>query len=167
MKKTIAFILAMTISACVLIGCAEESNTETNTTTETTTANNGLQEIGDGIKEVKDGVNSIKEEVKKEFDESPLGKVKEIKDTIKGNVRTPLKSKKCKGENYQNIEDKFEEAGFTNIKLKKDADLKVGILNKDGEVESVTINGDKKFDEGDAYPSNAEVIITYHTYKDK
>ena len=165
----------------MLIGCAEESNTETNTTTETTTTNNGLQEIRDGIKEVKDGVNSIKEEVKKEFDESPLGQVKEgidnvkeivsdvkeIKDTIKGNVRTPLKSKKCKGENYQNIEDKFEEAGFTNIKLKKDADLKVGILNKDGEVESVTINGDKKFDEGDAYPSNAEVIITYHTYKDK
>lgn len=40
-----------------------------------------------------------------------------------------------------------------------------GGLTDDGEVKSVSINGDKKFDSDDKYRLDAEVFITYYTWK--
>ena len=44
-------------------------------------------------------------------------------------------------------------------------DIVTGWLTDDGEVKSVSINGDKKFDSDDKYRLDAEVFITYHTWK--
>jgi hypothetical protein len=35
----------------------------------------------------------------------------------------------------------------------------------DGEVESAIIDGDKKYDSGEEYKLNSDVVITYHTLK--
>ena len=60
----------------------------------------------------------------------------------------------------------LEAAGFSDISLIKDEDLIFGIFNDDGEVASVSINGDDDFEAEDWFPENATIKITYHTYQD-
>lgn len=176
MKKVVSVILVVIISLCCLVGCGSTgSSTEE---TATTTTKSGLEQVREGVKEIKSEVNDVKEEVKDTIESSPIGEikdtvddakdivddVKEIKDTITGDVRTPLKAKDCEDKDYEDVKRQFEEAGFTNITLEKDEDLKIAVLHDDGDVESVTVDGDKKFDKGDKYSPDAEVVITYHTY---
>lgn len=77
----------------------------------------------------------------------------------------PLTSKETKGMNYLDVMDKFENAGFVNVTTVLEYDIVTGWLTDDGEVKSVTINGEKKFDSYDEYRLDAEVVITYHTLK--
>lgn len=77
----------------------------------------------------------------------------------------PLSSKDAKGANYQDVLKSFIDAGFENITLEVEYDIITGWLTDDGEVESVTVNGDNKFSVGNEYRADAEVIITYHTYR--
>lgn len=66
--------------------------------------------------------------------------------------------------NYETAQGKFEDSGFTNIKLEPIEDLITGWLTDDGDVESVTIDGSTEFTSGDWYPNDVEVIIQYHTF---
>ena len=59
---------------------------------------------------------------------------------------------------------KFENASFKNITVKKDEDLKLGLLNHENQVKEITIDGDKKFSVGEKYPEDAEVVIVYHAF---
>jgi len=64
-------------------------------------------------------------------------------------------------ENAYVLQAKLEQKGFTNIKMINLKDLKVGLFNKSGEINSVSINGKatkplKKLD------PNVSIIITYH-----
>lgn len=77
----------------------------------------------------------------------------------------PLTSKEAKGMNYLDVIDEFENAGFVNVTTVVEYDIVTGWLTDDGEVKSVTINGEKKFDSYDEYRLDAEVVITYHTLK--
>lgn len=77
----------------------------------------------------------------------------------------PLTSKESKGMNYLDVIEEFENAGFINVTTVIEYDIVTGWLADDGEVESVTINGDKKFDSYDEYRLDAEVVVTYHTLK--
>lgn len=77
----------------------------------------------------------------------------------------PLTSKEAKGMNYLDVIDEFENAGFVNITTVVEYDIVTGWLTDDGEVKSVTINGEKKFDSYDEYRLDAEVVVTYHTLK--
>lgn len=77
----------------------------------------------------------------------------------------PLTSKEAKGMNYLDVIDEFENAGFVNVTTVAEYDIVTGWLTDDGEVKSVTINGEKKFDSYDEYRLDAEVVITYHTLK--
>ena len=61
--------------------------------------------------------------------------------------------------------DEFENAGFVNVTTVVEYDIVTGWLTDDGEVKSVTINGDKKFDSYNEYRLDAEVVVTYHTLK--
>ena len=72
-----------------------------------------------------------------------------------------------KGKDYQKVVDEFESSGFTNIKLEKLDDLVTGWLTKDGEVESVSVDGDTGYSADAWYPADVEVIITYHTFPEK
>lgn len=76
-----------------------------------------------------------------------------------------LTSKKIKDMNYEDVISIFEDAGFVNIKTEVEYDIVTGWLTDDGEIKSVTINGDKKFDSSDKYRLDAEIIVTYHTLR--
>lgn len=78
---------------------------------------------------------------------------------------SPLTSKEAKGMNYLDVIDEFEKAGFVNVTTDVKYDIVTGWLTDDGEVKSVSINGDKKFDSDDEYRLDAQVVITYHTWK--
>lgn len=77
----------------------------------------------------------------------------------------PMSSKEAKGANYQDVTEKFEEAGFENITLEVEYDIITGWITDDGEVKAVTVNDDGKFASGKEYRADAEVVITYHTYR--
>ena len=84
-----------------------------------------------------------------------------------GEAKTPSGSSIQKGKDYQKVVDEFESSGFTNIKLEKLDDLVTGWLTKDGEVESVSVDGDTGYSADAWYPADVEVIITYHTFPEK
>ena len=77
----------------------------------------------------------------------------------------PLTSKEAKGMNYLDVIDEFENAGFVNVTTVAKYDIVTGWLTDDGEVKSVTINGEKKFDYYSEYRLDAEIVITYHSLK--
>jgi hypothetical protein len=80
-------------------------------------------------------------------------------------VKVTMSSEELQGIDYEDAVKSFESAGFNNIKLDENKDLIFGLISKKGEVESVTINGDKEFSEGEWFPADATVKITYHAYK--
>ncbi|MDD6060070.1 MAG: DUF4839 domain-containing protein [Ruminococcus sp.] len=82
-------------------------------------------------------------------------------------MRCPLSSDDCEGEDYEDIVEKFRDAGFVNIKTVKIEDLITGWLTSDGEVEEVAINNSTDFEEGDFFIPEAEIIINYHTFPEK
>lgn len=77
----------------------------------------------------------------------------------------PITSKDAKGTNYTDVMDKFKDVGFINVKTNIIYDIITGWVIDDGEVKSVTIDGNEVFDTYDEYRPDAEVVITYHTYK--
>ena len=77
----------------------------------------------------------------------------------------PMTSKEAKGMNYLDVIDESENAGFVNVTTVVEYDIVTGWLTDDGEVKSVTIHGDKKFDSYNEYRLDAEVVVTYHTLK--
>lgn len=66
---------------------------------------------------------------------------------------------------YNSVKSDFENAGFKNIELQKQKDLGFFDRKKDGNVISVSINGDSSFTEGDWFPEDAKIKITYHARK--
>lgn len=81
-----------------------------------------------------------------------------------GEAKTPSASSVQKGRNYVDVIDDFEKKGFINITTEVLDDLITGWLTKDGEVESVSVDGDKNYSADHWYPADVEVIITYHTF---
>ena len=77
----------------------------------------------------------------------------------------PLVLEDAKGMNYNEVVEEFKKAGFINISLNAQYDIIAGWFNEDGEVKSVTINGDSKYDCYDMYRLDAEIVITYHTLR--
>ena len=82
-------------------------------------------------------------------------------------VQVPFSSKDLKGENYEQTIIELENAGFVEITTQENKDLVTGFITKDGSVEKVSINGNFNFEEGDIFPEEAAVVVTYHTFKDK
>ena len=81
-----------------------------------------------------------------------------------GEAKTPSGSTIQQGRNYEDVLEDFQEKGFTNITLEPLEDLITGWLTKDGEVESVSIDGDENYAADTWYPNDVAVIITYHTF---
>ncbi len=65
---------------------------------------------------------------------------------------------------YQEVVDKLEGLGFTNIKTEALGDLKKGWIHHEGDVDEISINGVKKFSATDIFNKNAEIVVTYHSY---
>ena len=71
------------------------------------------------------------------------------------------------GKTYISVTNTLGNLGFYNIKYDYIFDLNGDLMDerKDGDVETVLINGDSYFDKGDTFNSNDVVIIRYHTLK--
>lgn len=80
-------------------------------------------------------------------------------------IRMVASAEEYKGDNYEQVAKELENLGFTNIEFIAQEDLVLGLINKDGSIERISINGNFKFDDYDYFPKDAEVLITYHTYK--
>lgn len=78
-------------------------------------------------------------------------------------VRVPLISDYQKN-SYQTIEERFRNAGFSNIKCVPLNDLSLGLFQKPDLVDSITINGHSVTTEGKKYPPNVPVVISYHSF---
>ena len=89
------------------------------------------------------------------------------KPSREGEARTPGGSGYHQGRDYKDVVSDFEDNGFVNIKTEKLEDLIFGWLTKDGEVESVSVDGDVNYRANGWYPNDVEVIITYHTFPEK
>ncbi|ONI38767.1 hypothetical protein AN639_07145 [Candidatus Epulonipiscium fishelsonii] len=79
-------------------------------------------------------------------------------------VQTPEHSNLQAGRIYQDVVKDFKDHGFTNVKTKAIDDLILGWITKDGEVKSVSVDGNLGYLTDDSYPADVEVIVTYHTF---
>lgn len=76
----------------------------------------------------------------------------------------PKPASRCDNILYTDIVAEFTEAGFQNFEYEVLDDIIFGIITQDGDVESISINGDSDFDTDTLFPIDAVVSITYHTY---
>lgn len=81
-----------------------------------------------------------------------------------GQVRISAAPKELKGKSYQEVFSLLQEMGFTNITSKPLGDLKKGWLHDEGEVKEVSIAGSAKFSTNDIFDSDAEIVISYHSF---
>ena len=80
-------------------------------------------------------------------------------------VQISVSAKDFKGMDFKEAQMIIKSDGFSNITLKKKEDVVLGLFAKEGEVESVTINGSSRFTAGDWFEQNSKIVITYHTKK--
>lgn len=67
---------------------------------------------------------------------------------------------------YTAVVEALRAAGFSSIKTINLSDLRLGIFNKNGSVDAITIGGENVTSEG-WYRQEAPVIITYHGFPDQ
>ena len=84
--------------------------------------------------------------------------------TVK-NIEMSFSYKDIKGDNYKDVISKLENEGFVNIRAEVLYDVVTGWVTDDGEVEYVSIDGDKKFKIGEEFRPDVEVVVAFHTYK--
>ncbi len=89
------------------------------------------------------------------------------KNPHEGQIQAPDSGSSFKGENYKDVKTQFELAGFRNIELEPIEDLVIGFLKKDGDVESVSIDGKTDFIKGDWFTDDSKILIRYHTFPEK
>lgn len=85
-----------------------------------------------------------------------------VENVQTNDVAIPGSASHYKYKNYADVEKELKEAGFTNISHSIVYDVIVGLFTSEGEVESVVIDGQEDFSEGDIFAKDAEIIITYH-----
>jgi len=81
-----------------------------------------------------------------------------------GEAKTPSDSSAQIGRDYQEVINDFEEEGFKNIKTETLEDLVTSSRTKDGEVESVSVDGSEDYSSDVWYSNEVDVVITYHTF---
>lgn len=85
---------------------------------------------------------------------------------VDSKIIVPKSSSHYFGKNYKAVKDELTAYGFTNISLLSIKDLINGWLTKDGAVTEVSIKGKTEFKEKSKFPADAQVVITYHTFRD-
>lgn len=96
------------------------------------------------------------EEEEDDYYDDELGKRIEIPSGVFG----------FENKSYITIEAMLRSAGFTNIQCIPLNDLKTGLLKKPNTVESISVNGETDI-LCDKYPSNAAILISYHSYYER
>lgn len=66
-----------------------------------------------------------------------------------------------KYQNYADVQTELSEAGFTNISFEILYDIELGWTDE-GEVDSISVDGNTEFEQGDIFKKDAAIVITYH-----
>ena len=81
-------------------------------------------------------------------------------------IRIPFSAQDYYRKNYEQVFDEMEAYGFKEIVLLEQKDLRMGLLTRQGSVESISIDGKADFKKNQRFKETARVIITYHTFED-
>lgn len=93
-------------------------------------------------------------------------KKKKVRRFVSSNeVQITEAMESCEDENYNAVVSLFRSAGFNNLKTIALGDLNFFTAKKNGQVATVSIDGNDDFGEGDIFQRNANIIITYHSTK--
>lgn len=90
-------------------------------------------------------------------------------ETIQGTVSQhgedeaamPQSASSYKYQNYVDVQTELSEAGFTNISFEILYDIELGWTDE-GEVDSISVDGNTEFEQGDILKKDAAIVITYH-----
>lgn len=85
-----------------------------------------------------------------------------VADRFDGKIKIPESMSVYSDKSYTAIAAILESAGFTNIKCVALNDLVVGLFDRPGIVDSITINGES-IDTDKRYPKDASIVISYHS----
>lgn len=77
----------------------------------------------------------------------------------------PKSASSYKYQNYADVQTELSEAGFTNISFEILYDIKLGWTDE-GEVDGISVDGDTKFEQGDIFKKDVDIVITYHMKKE-
>ena len=80
----------------------------------------------------------------------------------KGGVVFPKGLEPFNEKKVETMQSALQGAGFTNIQSVNLHDVKIGLLVKNGTVESISVNGESIQSGGKIYMPDATIIITYH-----
>lgn len=81
------------------------------------------------------------------------------------NINITVASTEVVGSDYGEIVEKLEEAGFTNVHVEPEYDLKIENIEDEGRISEIEINGDNEFDDSSQYPYDARIDIIFHALK--
>ena len=70
-------------------------------------------------------------------------------------------------EQYTDVVAQLKSRGFTNIRLQRANDLVTGWVDKEGTLDSISINGNSNFSASDKFQYDDEIVIVVHTFKKK
>ena len=79
-----------------------------------------------------------------------------------GGIRFPKDVFPYSDKNYEAVQTSLRNAGFNNVTCINMHDLTLGLLQKPGKVESITVNGEKLSSGGRVYMPGVPITITYH-----
>lgn len=82
-------------------------------------------------------------------------------------IQSPISSNDIDEMTYEEIASKYQNAGFTNVRTEAIDNIIIGLLTKDGEIESVSVNEKTSFSTDTWFPKDATIVIKYHTYPNK
>ena len=81
--------------------------------------------------------------------------------TVKMRAAIPQSASSYKYQNYVDVQTELSEAGFTNISFEILYDIELG-WTEEGEVDSVSVDGNAEFEQGDIFKKDIAIVITYH-----
>lgn len=79
-----------------------------------------------------------------------------------GGIRFPRNLGNLSEQNYVALQQKLLSAGFCNITCANMHDVTLGLLQRPGMVESITVNGENVVSGGKIYMPDVPIVITYH-----
>ena len=79
-----------------------------------------------------------------------------------GGIRLPKDIFPYSDKNYEAVNASLRNAGFNNVTCINMHDLTLGLLQKPGTVESISVNGEKLVNWGRVYMPSVPITITYH-----
>lgn len=79
-----------------------------------------------------------------------------------GGIRLPKALFPYSDKTFEEAEIILRNAGFRNINSINAHDLVIGLFEKPGKIDSITVNGEELMDGGKVYMPNIPIVITYH-----